>query len=692
MLSSGPTLDHRPPDRLPGVASRSGAGGPVQPAHSVSASASSIVIAERSYRLVVESGDGLTFVESRGGVVYTSFPLVALAGWTDLPDGVSVALSRTPTGLVATATTGNHLLLDRATVTTTPTFFTVSFQAALGPDRGQHPRFFFDGSRGVDLRLIRQRLSPDPRGSLLSPIPATQVAQGTSFSPPPFDIQLESHPGWMGLGLVQVPNATQLTILPNGSVAVNYPLAILATFRDTGAGGLVAGTAGVPMLGLPSFVFSFSSGPWTGLTAYHSALKVLGYAPQAAPPGSWPAWWSWPLVDTWGQQVVDGASRTSPRYTTAWARSYVAGWRSKYGLRRITLVLDAQWQEQIGRATPSDGFGGVSGLRKLIAAFHREGIHVLLWWPLWILGSRCTAGGGASTEGCSALPLALPWHHRRLIDITAGSFPAQLRSEITTMLGRGPQDLGADGLKIDWGQLTPDPNLVRFAHPGLGLGAAALLRYLTLIYSDAQAVHRGALIDSSAVAPQFGGTTDMLRLYDATGEATWEIRAQIIAAVDPGTLIDGDDWPVQSSQAVTHAITSSVYGTPASYFLSRWFDQVPITPKQAHLLGAIMRLAAQKGEGQAVPLARDEWGYRVKGQLRARTLGRETALAIYAPTNCGNAGRVTVVSATDQWLVIPGGVNHSRAVHLRPGVVVGIRTAPVACVAQLPPTFPTSDS
>ena len=647
------------------------------------------VIREQGYRLVVESGDGMALVESRRGLVYTSFPLVALAGWSDLPDGVTVSLHRTASGLVATAVTGNHLLLDRATVSAWPNFFTVSFQAALGPRGDLTPSFFFSGSRGLDWKQIHRGLSPDPRGSLLSTTPVTQVAQGTSFSPPPFDLQLQSRPGWMGLGLVQVPNATRLALLPNGSVTVNYPLSVLATFPDSGAGGLVGKAAGVRLLGFPAFVFTFSGGPWTGLTAYHSALKLLGYAPQAAPPGRWPTWWSWPLVDTWGQQVVDGAARTSRRYTTAWARSYVAGWRSKYGLSRVTLVLDAQWQEQIGRAAPSDGFGGISGLRQLILAFHREGIHVLLWWPLWILGTRCSAGGGASAEVCSTHPAALPWHHRRLIDPTVTSFPAQLRSEITTALGRGRQDLGADGLKIDWGQLTPDPSLVRFAHPKLGLGAAALLRYLSLIYSDAQAVHKGALIDSSAVAPQFGGTTDMIRLYDATGEATWEIRAQIIAAVDPGTLIDGDDWPVPSGQAVTHAVTSSVYGTPASYFLSRWFDRVAITKAQAHLLGAIMRLATLKGEGNAVPLSRDEWGYRVHGQLRARTLGRETAVAVYGPADCGSAGSVTVVSATDQWLAVPGGVNHNRAVHLRPGLAVRFRTAAAPCIAHVPAIFPT---
>jgi hypothetical protein len=312
--------------------------------------------------------------------------------------------------------------------------------------------------------------------------------------------------------LVQVPDATDLYTTSDGSVEVNYPLKTLAKFKDQGAGGLVSKAGQVTTLQFPSFIFTFAKGPWSGLTAYHAALKQFGYAPQAAPPGHWPAWWSWPLVDTWGQQMVDGAQRTSPLYTTAWVRRYVASWRARYGQSRITLVVDAQWQDRIGEAQPSPRFGGVAGLRRLIAGFHAEGIHLLLWWPLWVLGSKCAGATGRAAVGCATSPGQLSKAHRRGIDPTATSFGPTPLAEIKLMLGRGPEDLGADGLKIDWGQLTPDPNLVSFPRPRLGVGAAGLLRYLQMIYGDAQSVHKGALIESSAVAPQYGGTSSCQEL------------------------------------------------------------------------------------------------------------------------------------------------------------------------------------
>lgn len=653
-----------------------------RPAGRSKPSPSLTVIREPHYQLVWTPGAGKLSgdlsVETLAGRVFTRFPLVALAGRTAVPGGVVLVVKRTATGLVATATTTTGKLISRATLTAGPTFFTVSFEASLGPATKLAPRFFDDGDKGLDWSKVQRRLSPDPRAGLLSTTPSTRVGQGTSFSPPPFDLQLQTKPGWLGLGLVQVPDATALYTSSDGSVEVNYPLATLAAFKDHGAGGLVGMTGGVPLLKFPSFVFSFANGPWTGLTAYHSALQKLGFAPQAAPPGHWPSWWSWPLVDTWGQQVVDGAQRTSALYTTAWVHNYVNGWKARYGQSKITVVIDAQWQARIGQAQPSSRFGGVAGLRRLISAFHSQGIHVLLWWPLWILGSKCPGLTGRAAVGCTTKPNQTTLNRRRLIDPTASSFRPTVLAAMRLMLGRGPGQLGADGLKIDWGQLTPNPNLVHFARPQLGLGAAALLRYLQTIYADSQQVHSGALIESSAVAPQYGGTLDMLRLYDANGEASWQIRAQIISAVDPGTLIDGDDWPVQSDQALAHAVSSSVYGTPASYFLSRWYDGEAITRSQARILGTIMHLAALKGEGNAGALPDGNWGYWVAGQLRARTLGEDNAVALYSSGSCGQPGTVTLVSSVDQWVTVPD-LKTSKRVRATAGVPLRLRTPPLAC-------------
>ncbi|HVC23303.1 MAG TPA: hypothetical protein VNH82_07770 [Candidatus Dormibacteraeota bacterium] len=642
-----------------------------------------ISIRESGYRLLLTAPTAELTVENRTGRTLTQFPLLAVAGRANLPRGVLLSGRRTGTGLVVTAETSRHQLLVQATLTTAASYFTVSFETALGPDPGLGPRFFTDGATGLGTGAILQAVSPDPQGGTLGGPPITRVGRRNSISPPPFDLLLRTASGWLGVGLVQVPDATQLSLSPNDAVTLNYPLATLASITDTGAGGRVGWSGGSPLLRFPTFVVTFASGPWTGLTAYHSALQRMGFAPQAVPPGHWPEWWMRPLVDTWGDQVEGGAWRTSPLFTTAWVRNYVTAWESKYGQRQITLVIDSQWQARIGEAVPSARFGGVAGLRRLIASFHAQGIHVLLWWPLWSLGSKCVGLSGRAGRMCATPPDQRTDAGIGMIDPTAPSFGPQLLSEMRLILGHGPGQLGADGLKIDWGQLTPDPLKVQLARPQLGVGAAALLRYLQMIYTDAQRVQKGALVESSAVAPQFGGTLSMLRLYDAKGEASWQIRARIISAVDPGTLIDGDQWPVRASQAVAHAVTSTVYGTPASYFLDSWYDKVPITQAEARVLGAIMRLAPLKGEGAARALPNGGWQYWVGNQLRAETLAGNTALAVYSASSCGRARTATVVSAVRQWVSVPE-LKTSRRALVAAGVPLVVQFARDTCAPALP--------
>lgn len=142
------------------------------------------VIREARYSLVLSSRNSNLTVETPSGPVYTRFPLTALAGRSSVPQGLQISVRRTLTGLVATASTTTGNLISRATLTASPSFFTVSFEATLGPDTGLAPRFFDDGDKGLDWSEIQRRLSPDPRGGLLSATPSTRVGQGTSFAPP----------------------------------------------------------------------------------------------------------------------------------------------------------------------------------------------------------------------------------------------------------------------------------------------------------------------------------------------------------------------------------------------------------------------------------------------------------------------------------------------------------------------------
>ena len=603
----------------------------------------SLTLATRAYQLALDPATGFLSVTSGAGSY--SLPLTALIGRLALPASVRFFPTTDGANLDLYVLTREGQLLERAMLRSHPGFFTVTFTSQLGADAFAAPAFFSDGRRALPPAAVHQAFSPDPVSLSLTPSPTTYLGvhppyHTAPFAPPPYDLQFRLSHGWAGVGLVQVPDATALSIDPQGAVTVNYPLGQLASFPDQGPGGTVPAPRSVPVhplagrwLQFPSFVFTTASDQYSGLYRYHLALSALGMAPTAAPPGRRPTWWSWPMVDTWGQQLLTGAARTSPKYTAAWVLHFASEWRQQFHVRHFTLVIDAQWQARLGQPTPSNRFGGFSGMRALITRLHSEGIRVMLWWKLWVDQLR----SGKVVR----------------YDPTQPGFTGLLSSQVAQLVGPGPHSLGADGLKLDWGFLVPPPAAEQLARPQLGIGAALLLRYMRTLSAAAWRSDPSSLIDASAVAPQFGGTEDTLRLYDAHRASTWSYRAAIVSAVDPQAAIDGDGWALLSSQAVPHIVASAVFGIPSIYYVGRWARGTRFAPGLARDLGMVLRAAQQRGQGQAVPTATG-WEYVVGGRVSARTLADDRAIMVYRYSGRGSCLGAIVVSAVEATVSVPG--------------------------------------
>src|SRR5581483_9311250 len=99
----------------------------------------------------------------------------------------------------------------------------------------------------------------------------------------------------------------------------------------------------------------------------------------------------------------------------------------------------------------------------------------------------------------------------QIVDPTGAEFASDMAKTVGELLGTGPDDLDADGLKLDW-QYDIPPTL---ADPAAAFGASALYRYMDAIHRDAHAVRPDAMVDASAAAPQFAAVADTVRLYDA---------------------------------------------------------------------------------------------------------------------------------------------------------------------------------
>lgn len=611
-----------------------------------------LALAADSYRLGFNRNQGQLTVWAGGGRF--TVPLTSLIGRSQLPRGTRflAAVDGSRLRLYVLDLAGR--VYETAVLQARPTYFTVTFASQLGGDPLAAPTFFSNGSQGLPRSFLGHAFSPDPVSPELSPTPTTYLGvhhpfKTEPFAPPPFDLEFKVGSGWTGFGLVQVPDATSLTLSSNSGLVVNYPLQTLATFADRGAGGRVAaptggagGDAGGRWLSFPTFVVTTAPTTAAGLNQYHVALTSLGEAPLAGGPGHWVGWWSWPMVDTWGQQMVSGAARTSPKYTAAWVMNFARTWRQRFQLRHATIVIDSQWQARLGHASPSARFGGWTGMRNLISHLHAEGDRVLLWWNLWVQ--------------------QLPGHRRTVYDPTSPGFQAQLTSQMQRLLGTGPGDLGANGLKLDWGYLVPNPATAHLARPWLGMGAALLLRYMRELSTAAWRANRAALIDASAVAPQFGSTVDTLRLYDAHLASTWSYRAAIVSAVDPGAAIDGDGWRLEASQAVEHIVSSAVFGIPAIYYVTDWSGNAPIRPGLARAIGSLLAASEGRGRGSAVPVP-GGWEYIVNNRISASTLADEHAVALFHYEAGGACGTATVVSVVRAQIPLPGCLG-SRPVQL----------------------------
>jgi hypothetical protein len=581
---------------------------------------------EQSYRLAVDTRTGDVQVETPAGLAATSFPLAMWAGAESRPRGTELRVRIDGNTVTASAVERAGTVLQQAVLTAFRRWFTVRYSLGSDAQEATTPRFFYDGVRGLDVSKVNAGFSPDAPGSIGWPTLAT--AGRRPLAPAPLQVQVHTTGGWLGVGLLRVPNASSLRVDRGGSVAVNYPLHLLHSIPDTGGGGWSGG-----MIRFPAFIVTLSPTTSSGLAEYHTAVAAGGAAPAAAPQQA--GWWHMPIVDTWGAQMAEHVIRGSQGFTADWVRGFVGQVQERYGLQRFTLVIDSRWEQELGSALPDvTRFGGVAGMRSLIDDLHAKGIRVLLWWPMWSTG---TPSGGAATGAAVAA-----------VDPTASDFTDTMSATVTEMLGQGPDDLAADGLKLDWEYAIPEIT----ANPALGIGDAALYRYLQVIHTAAHAVRADALVEASAASPQFETVTDSVRLYDAWSEQAWDDRAAIVAAAEPGVLIDGDGWQATPADAVAHVLSSTVYGVPALYFGGTWASGKPVPEATARLLGSVAALAADKGAGEVVTLPGGGWELKSHGRDLAQTLNGETGAVVWSQS-VGGATLGHVVSSVGGSVLIP---------------------------------------
>ncbi len=311
----------------------------------------------------------------------------------------------------------------------------------------------------------------------------------------------------------------------------------------------------------PQLVITPSVGdPYVALADHAAALRRSGSA--AAVPRHRPPWWTEPIFCGWGEQCRQAGLNVghAPAYSTrdrydAWLTTLAAN-----GVAPGTIVIDDKWQTSYGRnEVDAERW---PDLRGWIADRHNGGQRVLLWFKAW-------DPEGLAPDACVTDALGRPV----TADPTSPAYQRILRESLLDMLG--PSGLNADGLKVDFTAQTPSGQGLRRA--GEAWGISLLHRLLALIYEGAKAAKPDALIVTHAASPLFADVTDMVRLNDlmrlsdpdpvARAVPQMRHRARVAGSIEPGMLIDTDDWCMPSkAEWRAYLEAKPDLGVPALYY------------------------------------------------------------------------------------------------------------------------------
>jgi hypothetical protein len=344
----------------------------------------------------------------------------------------------------------------------------------------------------------------------------------------------------------------------------------------------------------PKIVMVVGRSPQLAFTRYVEVLRDSGLVPT--PRREQPSWWSRPVVCGWGHQCYQAdlfrvrSSPERPADNAAYTLSTQATYREiverldSHDLPWGTLVVDARWFLSGGLKDVDDGRW--PDLRGFIAAQHRVGRRVLLWWSPWdpegIPADQCVTYSPAQEAIRRNRPgrlskFGVPVAGKKLaVDISLPQVRDRIREQVRLLLGPGPDGYGSDGFKIDHVSAAPGIYGMTFPEGSRRVfGIEAVREYLALLYETAKEVRPDALIVGQSPNPYLADVQDMLRLGDIYAHRSDSVveemtfRAEMARIADPSWLVDTDGWPMPSLAAMREYVRAQPdLGVPSLYYVS----------------------------------------------------------------------------------------------------------------------------
>jgi hypothetical protein len=327
----------------------------------------------------------------------------------------------------------------------------------------------------------------------------------------------------------------------------------------------------------PAIRIAPAADPYAGIAEYRSWLAAEGLIAHAGGSSELaidhgtevgPAWWRQPMFCGWGAQCAEAVAAGTgmigaARLSTQDRYDRYLGRLAAVGVVPGTIAIDDKWEATYGSGEPDREKW--PDLRGWIERRHEHGQRVLLWWKAW-------DAEAFPAEHCVRTP------DGRAVSLDPSDPAAQglLRAAVARMLAR--DELGADGLKIDFTARTPSGSSLR--HHGPAWGIALLRELLAVIRDEAKRVNPDCLLVGQVPEPSLARLLDMIRLNDMlrlddpepririVPEMTH--RAAIVRAACPDRLVDTDDWcapDLVQWRAWTRA--KPALGVPSLYYVDR---------------------------------------------------------------------------------------------------------------------------
>jgi len=561
-----------------------------------------IMIKGGNYQLDIDKIKRIARLTNQSGAFYTSFPIHAQFAASTYNESSYRSQWQVKNDEITLTILLNELIHQKVLIK--PANDAIEFKFGIKFTTADTGVFIFkNGIVGFDTDSLVTTFSPEA-DDYNSSTPAIDVRvdsdQQWAFTPAPLNLSFKSNAGWFSVGLAQLPDASIYAFREN-AIYLNYSWnKVISSAAD--------------LHWLEPLVFTFNESSWDAIGDFRKYLESHDCITRKVKnKKSSPIWWRQPIVNTWGEQLIENIKFDSDGFNSDWVRNYVMSQEVALDSITFTLVIDDKWNRAYSDPKPSVRF---KDMRQLIDWCHERGHKVILGWKAWQIEARSLAALLQIGDG-------------EYIDATHPTFEAYIDTCCQIMLGNGENQLDADGLKLDNLFAVRNPVQATYANPALGMGMKELHHYLELLYKYAKKYKQDALISGTAIDPHFEHVQDMVRINtNWDSKFRREKRARIILQSLPDMLIDGDAANMYNSIALYHYATSAIYGIPSIHYLTSFHDDF-ISEATRQMIADVVYLYLLKPKGKIQFVNYGNWRIVDDNEILAESLIQGKGIVVY---------------------------------------------------------------